>query len=112
MRLGVRVGRHDAFRADDWIVLQLRGHALDAALDLLDRKFYADHAGGTHEHAIRRRAELARGGRGHASRVLEAALARRDVAEPAVRDDRAQRAPANRFAPENDRRAGKLIARE
>jgi hypothetical protein len=111
-RLGVRVGRHDPLGTDQRVVLQVGRHADEAALDLLDREAHADDAGGGDEHAVGRGAELRGRGRRHAARVVEPALARGDVAHLAVGDDGAQPAPADGLAPEDDRRAGEVVARE
>ena len=85
---------------------------LHAALDDVDRQRHADHAGGADEHLVGRGADFGRRGGGHAPRVLEPLLARGDVADLAVDDDRAEPSAADGLAAEEHRRAGELIARE
>ena len=112
-RLRVRVRRHDSLGADERIVLQVGRHAADAALDDLDRQRHADDAGRAHEDAIRRGADLVR------PRPPPCATRSPRPSRPSRRyctlllATIARSTPfTNRLAPEDDRGARKLVARE
>ena len=89
-------------------------HALHAALDDLDREPNADHAGGARRAPCLAYEPTSVGGRGrHAPRVLEAAARRwRRCCTLLLAKIARRRAALDRLAPEEDGRAGKLVARE